>query len=63
MVLVRKFNKDNVPYASNSFLKISSRGVDDGDFVMIVGYPGRTNRLLTFNEIKYDLEFQFHEVV
>ena len=27
------------------------------------GYPGRTNRLLTFNEIKYDLEVQFHEVV
>jgi hypothetical protein len=58
-----EFNKDNVPYASNSFLKISSRGVDDGDFVMVVGYPGRTNRLLTFNEIKYDLEVQFHEVV
>lgn len=58
-----EFNKNNVPYASNSFLKISSRGVDDGDFVMVVGYPGRTNRLLTFNEIKYDLEVQFHEVV
>ena len=58
-----EFNKDNVPYSSDSFLKISSRGVDDGDFVMVVGYPGRTNRLLTFNEIKYDLEVQFHEVV
>ena len=58
-----EFNKDNVPYLSNSFLKISSKGVDDGDFVMVVGYPGRTNRLLTFNEIKYDLEVQFHEVV
>ena len=59
----KEFNKDNVPYSSNSFLKISSKGVDDGDFVMVVGYPGKTNRLLTFNEIKYDLEVQFHEVV
>lgn len=58
-----EFNKNNVPYSSNSFLKISSKGVDDGDFVMVVGYPGRTNRLLTFNEIEYDLEIQFHEVV
>lgn len=58
-----EYNKNNVPYSSNSFLKISSKGVDDGDFVMVVGYPGRTNRLLTFNEIEYDLEIQFHEVV
>ena len=58
-----EYNKNNVPYSSNSFLKISSKGVDDGDFVMVVGYPGRTNRLLTFNEIEYDLEIQFKEVV
>ena len=58
-----EYNKNNVPYSSNSFLKISSKGVDDGDFVMVVGYPGRTNRLLTFNEIEYDLEIQFQEVV
>ncbi|MDA0754777.1 MAG: S46 family peptidase [Proteobacteria bacterium] len=59
----KEFNKDNVPYKSNSFLKISAKGVDEGDFVMVVGYPGRTNRLLTFNEIKYDLEIGFHETV
>ena len=59
----KEFNKENVPYKSNSFLKISAKGVDEGDFVMVVGYPGRTNRLLTFNEIKYDLEIGFHETV
>ena len=59
----KEFNKENVPYKSNSFLKISAKGVDDGDFVMVVGYPGRTNRLLTFNEIRYDLEIGFHETV
>ena len=59
----KEFSKDNVPYKSNSFLKISAKGVKDGDFVMVVGYPGRTNRTITFNEIKWDLETGFHETV
>ena len=59
----KEFNKDNVPYKSNSFLKVSAKGVKDGDFVMVVGYPGRTNRTITFNEIKWDLETGFHETV
>ena len=59
----KEFSKDNVPYKSDSFLKISAKGVEDGDFVMVVGYPGRTNRLLTLNEIKWDLETGFYETV
>jgi len=59
----KEFNKDNVPYKSDSFLKISAKGVEDGDFVMVVGYPGRTNRLLTLNEIKWDLETGIYETV
>ena len=59
----KEFNKDNVPYKSDSFLKVSAKGVKDGDFVMVVGYPGRTNRTITFNEIKWDLETGFHETV
>jgi hypothetical protein len=56
-----EFSKENIPYASNSFLEISAKGVNEGDFVMVLGYPGRTNRLLTFNEIKYDLKIGFQE--
>ena len=52
-----------MPYKSDSFLKVSAKGVKDGDFVMVVGYPGRTNRTITFNEIKWDLETGFHETV
>lgn len=59
----KEFDKSNVPYKSESFLKVSAKGVDDGDFVMVVGYPGRTNRLLTYNEIKWDLEVGFRESV
>ena len=46
-----------------NYLKISARGVDEGDFVMVLGYPGRTNRLLTMNEIDYDLTVGFQGVV
>jgi hypothetical protein len=34
----------NVPYRPKSYLKVAQEGVKDGDFVMIAGYPGRTNR-------------------
>ena len=53
----KEFNKDNVPYKSDSFLKVSAKGVKDGDFVMVVGYPGRTNRTITFNEELVSKEF------
>ena len=59
----QEFNKANVPYKSESYLKISSAGIEEGDFVMVLGYPGRTNRLLTFNEIKWDLEVGFAATV
>ena len=60
---IKEFNKDNIPYKSKSFLKISAKGVSDGDFVMVLGYPGRTNRLLTFNEINWDLTTGFEESI
>ena len=60
---IKEFNKENIPYKSKSFLKISAKGVSDGDFVMVLGYPGRTNRLLTFNEIKWDLTTGFGESI
>ena len=60
---VKEFNNENIPYKSKSFLKISAKGVSDGDFVMVLGYPGRTNRLLTFNEINWDLTTGFEESI
>ena len=58
-----EYNEENIPYKSDSFLKISAKGVDVNDFVMVVGYPGRTNRTITFNEIRWDLETGFQETV
>jgi hypothetical protein len=38
---------DNVPYKPKKFLSISLDGVDEGDFTMIYGFPGRTDEYLT----------------
>jgi len=34
----------NVPYHPAKYLPVSAKGVQEGDFTMIYGYPGRTNR-------------------
>ncbi|HVF81303.1 MAG TPA: S46 family peptidase [Flavisolibacter sp.] len=39
-----KYSADNVPLKPKWFLPVSLKGVKDGDFAMIYGYPGGTNR-------------------
>ena len=46
------YSENNVPYQSNNFLEVSRVGVEKGDFVMGVGYPGSTNRYRTVAEIE-----------
>jgi hypothetical protein len=38
------YNKDNIPLKPKYFLPVSIKGLKDGDFSMIYGYPGGTNR-------------------
>ena len=38
------YSKDNVPYKPKQFLNISIKGLKEGDYTMIYGFPGRTNR-------------------
>ena len=39
-----EYSPDNVPMHPRKILKISENGLSDGDFTMVIGYPGRTNR-------------------
>lgn len=39
-----RYSADNVPLKPKWFLPVSTKGVKDGDFTMIYGYPGSTNR-------------------
>ncbi len=50
-----EYSKENVPYRPDRILPISLEGYKEGDYTMILGYPGRTNRYsssfeTTFNE-------------
>lgn len=42
-----KYSADNVPLKPKWFLPVSIKGLKDGDFAMIYGYPGSTNRYET----------------
>jgi predicted house-cleaning noncanonical NTP pyrophosphatase (MazG superfamily) len=41
------YAEDNVPYKPKHSLPVSLDGVREGDFAMIMGFPGRTNRYET----------------
>jgi hypothetical protein len=38
------YSADNVPYKPKHSLPVSMKGVQEGDYAMIMGFPGRTNR-------------------
>lgn len=40
------YSPDNVPYVPKKSLSISLDGVDEGDFTMVFGFPGRTTEYL-----------------
>lgn len=40
----KEYSKENVPYKPKRFLKVNPNGVEEDDFVFILGYPGRTFR-------------------
>ena len=41
------FSESNVPYQPKRHLRISMDGVSEGDFTMVIGYPGSTDRFLS----------------
>ena len=46
-------SEDNVPYEPPQHLEIRTTDLDEGDFVMVAGYPGRTYRFRTGNEMSW----------
>ena len=51
-----EYAKDNKPLKPKHFLPVSIKGVEQNDFAMIMGYPGRTNRYLTSWGVKLGIE-------
>ncbi|HMJ47360.1 MAG TPA: S46 family peptidase [Ferruginibacter sp.] len=52
------YSKENVPLKPKHFLPVSIKGIKDGDFAMIYGYPGGTNRYETSYGIKLKNEVE-----
>jgi len=46
-----EYSTENVPYKPKHHLPISLKGVEQGDFSMIMGYPGSTQRYMTSWEV------------
>jgi hypothetical protein len=50
------YSKDNIPYVPKHHLPISLNGVQQGDFTMVFGFPGRTTQYLSSYAIKLIVE-------
>ena len=50
------YSESNVPMVPKQFLNISLKGIQEGDFAMIMGYPGRTQRFQTASQLEDMLE-------
>ncbi len=46
------YSKNNVPLKVKKFLPISLKGMNKGDYTMIMGFPGSTSRYLTASEVE-----------
>ena len=55
-----EYDKNNIPLKTPKYLNISIAGFEDGDFAMIMGFPGSTSRYLTGEEVKQRM-FQQNE--
>ncbi|HEY0898591.1 MAG TPA: S46 family peptidase [Sphingobacteriaceae bacterium] len=47
-----EYAASNKPYTPKKYLPVSIKGLENGDFAMVYGYPGRTDRYLTSHGVK-----------
>ena len=53
-----EYSASNVPLKTPKYLPISIKGLEEGDYAMIMGFPGSTSRYLTVSEVKERMEAQ-----
>jgi hypothetical protein len=54
-----EYSKDNVPYHPKHWIHVTTAGLKPNDFVMVTGFPGRTNRTSTAAATHHDLEWTY----
>lgn len=53
------YSSDNVPYQPRHWLTVSQAELGAGDFVMVAGYPGRTNRYALADEFAATWQWEY----
>ena len=53
------YSENNVPLQPKHYLPVNLGGVKEGDFAMILGYPGRTNRWMPAGGIEQNVKFAY----
>ena len=48
------YSEDNIPLEPEMKLTVSTAGYKPGDFTMVIGYPGRTNRYSSSAEVNFE---------
>ncbi|MBL0097949.1 MAG: S46 family peptidase [Bacteroidetes bacterium] len=51
-----KFSPDNIPFTPRHHFSISMRGVEEEDFTMVYGFPGRTQQYISSYQLQTILE-------
>ena len=54
-----EYSKDNVPLQPKHYLPVNIGGIQENDFAMILGYPGRTNRWMPAGGIDQNVKFAY----
>ena len=48
-----EYSEDNVPYQPKKYFRVSTKGVQEGDFTFIYGFPGRTQEYIHSEGVRY----------
>ena len=54
-----EYSTDNVPLKPKHYLPVNIGGVQENDFAMILGYPGRTNRWMPAGGIDQNVKYAY----
>jgi len=52
------YSVENIPFVPKKYLEVNPNGVNEEDFVFLLGYPGRTYKHQPSQFLKYQMEYQ-----
>ena len=53
------YSPNNIPMKAKKYLNVTLKGVQENDFAMILGYPGRTNRWVSSHWVDQQVKYGY----